>query len=706
VESSGLLIHPSRIGLDPLAGLVEALPMTARIQRLRLSTSEIRRAPRHRFRTLWIGIICTLIAILVPTRSATARQQLVPEVGGQWSPIYDWSGQITCPSTCTDKSDLSAGALLPIGLHRGKIVFWRESCDQCVTANRTTESWLFDPADPDDLIKIVHPPLPTDLFCGGFSWNKEGWLLVTGGVPTGTAGFAVWTYYFEPALLEQVVYDIHTGLRNVPGQSAWEHQAQGDLWSGRYYPSVCPLSRRPLAGSPAFAGGGHLVLGGSPNPYGPPAPVMPGCTAPSTHPGGNIGTDVWQHMAPSADHWDDRVLYPAGSTPPTPTSIPYDRRDIAGNLVNGNPNANPIAMLETYPRAFQLADLGGVSTLQQQIFVAFDVPTFSNTWSLNNPYGAAWVVKPAYGTQAWELQEAATGFERFYGNALLFHTPTNKNRIVVIGGAQNTSTATPPWNAPNWAMVSDVQEFIIPGGQGAAAGYWQLKSNGPSRTMANAVILPTGQVLILGGSTTVDSCDADPTIPIAYAPVIYDIGSSPTSPGSVVATMNESNKLGGLPVPRLYHSMAALLEDGRVLHAAGETYPVSAGFGPSGKTGEVFSPPYLFQGTRPTITSAPSDAGFWSTSTPTMQVMINHSFPIDRIVLLRLATVTHAFDIDQRYIELPFTIQSGSSGTHRATVTLPAEDLGPPGWYMMYAVQNDSAHGYRVPSIAWWIRFT
>jgi len=222
--------------------------------------------------------------------------------------------------------------------------------------------------------------------------------------------------------------------------------------------------------------------------------------------------------------------------------------------------------------------------------------------------------------------------------------------------------------------------------------------------MANSVILPTGQVLILGGGTIVGSCDAGAGNP-AYAPELYDIGSSPTSPGTLVATMNSSNTLPAGPVPRLYHSMAALLEDGRVLLAAGENYPASQGFGPSGKTGEIFSPPYLFQGTRPTIASAPSEATFWATGMTTMGVTVNHSFPVDRMVLLRPATVTHAFDVDQRYIELAFTIQAGSSGTHRATVTLPSEDLGPPGWYMMYAVQVN-AQGQRVPSIAWWIHFT
>jgi hypothetical protein len=79
---------------------------------------------------------------------------------------------------------------------------------------------------------------------------------------------------------------------------------------------------------------------------------------------------------------------------------------------------------------------------------------------------------------------------------------------------------------------------------------------------------------------------------------------------------------------------------------------------------------------------------------------------VDAIVLLRPAAITHAFNADQRYIELGW---SGSQWNTRHTIetfTMSglSDDLGPPGYYMLYVVEHD-APGHRSPSAATFLRF-
>lgn len=191
------------------------------------------------------------------------------------------------------------------------------------------------------------------------------------------------------------------------------------------------------------------------------------------------------------------------------------------------------------------------------------------------------------------------------------------------------------------------------------------------RTYHTLTLLPDGTVLATGGGTTTDAVDAS----VAVAPA--ELWSPATRTWSTLASLS---------VPRLYHSIAVLLPDGRVLVAGGGRF-----FGTPDPTdrlnAQLFSPPYLFRGTRPVISSAPSTATYGGT----IAVQTPDAARIGSVSLIKLASVTHAFNADQRFLQLSFT--SGGTGL---TVQAPSNaNLAPPGYYMLFIVDTSG-----IPSVA------
>jgi hypothetical protein len=138
---------------------------------------------------------------------------------------------------------------------------------------------------------------------------------------------------------------------------------------------------------------------------------------------------------------------------------------------------------------------------------------------------------------------------------------------------------------------------------------------------------------------------------------------------------------------RGYHSTALLLPDGRVM-SAGDDGPSDLG-GQSDQI-EVFSPPYLFRGQRPTITSAPDAVPYgasFGVGTPDDDVA--------SAVLVAPGATTHANDMHQRLVPLAKTRVDGG-----LRLTAPATpSIAPPGHYMLFLL--DAAG---VPSVSRFVR--
>ena len=194
------------------------------------------------------------------------------------------------------------------------------------------------------------------------------------------------------------------------------------------------------------------------------------------------------------------------------------------------------------------------------------------------------------------------------------------------------------------------------------------------RTFHNLTLLPDGTVLASGGMSTSDGVD------LTKAVLPAEIWDPTTETWRTVASLTTG---------REYHSTALLLPDGRVLMAGGGQLP---GRATNIYSGEIYSPPYLFKGARPTITSVPSIVNYGSSFT----VATPDAASIQKVALIRTPSVTHAFDENQRYIPLSFTTGSG-----QLTVQAPSNgNIAPPGYYMLFIL-----NGNGVPSVASFVRF-
>lgn len=195
---------------------------------------------------------------------------------------------------------------------------------------------------------------------------------------------------------------------------------------------------------------------------------------------------------------------------------------------------------------------------------------------------------------------------------------------------------------------------------------WTATGSMPgARRQNNLTILPDGRVLCTGGSASAGFSTDDGGKPA----VVWNPAT-----GTWTTWVTEQNYRG-------YHSCALLLPDGRVLSSGGDNYP----------NAQIFSPPYLFNGARPTISSGPSTGNYGQT----IFVGTPQATGITKVTLTRISSVTHAQNWDQRFLNLGFSQAGGG-----LNVTLPSSANNcPPGHYLLWIL-----NGSGVPSVGSWIR--
>jgi hypothetical protein len=249
------------------------------------------------------------------------------------------------------------------------------------------------------------------------------------------------------------------------------------------------------------------------------------------------------------------------------------------------------------------------------------------------------------GTGSWQFVAARQVASRDYGSAVMYQP----GKIIYIGGGAPTATAE-----------------IIDLNQASPSWRYTNPMHTPRRQM-NATILADGKILATGGS--------------------YGSGfSDETKPVLTAEMWNPDNEtwttLAAEQVTRVYHSTAILLPDARVLEAGG-----GAGSGNTDQTSaEIFSPPYLYasDGTlapRPVLSGAPATVAHGQQIT----VNVSSALAIAKVTLIRLGSVTHAFNVGQRIAFPTFT-----TGTGTVTLTIPSSPTAvPSGPYMLFVLDSN-----------------
>ena len=324
---------------------------------------------------------------------------------------------------------------------------------------------------------------------------------------------------------------------------------------------------------------------------------------------------------------------------PTVTTLPNGDVLVVSGDINANTNVDAL------PQVFQFS----TKTWRNLTTAQLSQPLYPNM--LVAPNGKVFNAGPSRqsrylntaGTGSWS-NVAVTNFggSRDYGPAVLY----SPGKVAVIGGS-NPPTAT--------SEIIDLN---------AATPAWKFTGSMHfPRRQHNAVILPDGKVFVVGGSSAGG----------------FDTSTSPVLPTEMWdPATGQFTVMASIAVYRGYHSTALLLADGRVLSAGGNV---------GGPNAQLFSPPYLFAGARPSIASAPVSAGYGQT----VFIGTPDAASITKVTLLREASVTHTNSMSQSFQSLSFT--TTSTGLN---VTMPANaNIAPPGYYMLFIL-----NGSGVPSVA------
>ncbi|XP_010416451.1 PREDICTED: aldehyde oxidase GLOX-like isoform X2 [Camelina sativa] len=287
------------------------------------------------------------------------------------------------------------------------------------------------------------------------------------------------------------------------------------------------------------------------------------------------------------------------------------------------------------------------------------------------------------------------------GNLFIFAN----NRAILLNYATNTVVKTYPeipggdprsYPSTGSAVLLPIKNLVLE--VLVCGGAPKVEKMPRARVMGDMTLLPDGHVLLINGGSSGTAAWELGREPVFNPDIYY--------PDRPVGSRFEPQNANA--IPRMYHSTATLLRDGRVIVGGSNPhayYNFTGVLFPTELSLEAFSPSYLeskYSSLRPVIMD------------PMPQTTINYGqilrlrFTVQgrmktpvKVTMVYPSFNTHSFSMSQRLLVLDHVLflRIGLSRIYEVSVRTPSSvNLAPPGYYMVFVVNQN------IPSEGVWVR--
>jgi hypothetical protein len=386
---------------------------------------------------------------------------------------------------------------------------------------------------------------------------------------------------------------------------------------------------------------------------------------------------------PFTETWTQQPNMAHGRWYPTQTLLPDGRTIISGGLSDVPPGGVMNKTLEVFNPP---STPGGQGTVDEEATADRNFGLYPRMFTLGSS-GNVLLAGPQ-ANHVWTLDTTNftwrggpnMAYTRQYGNAVRRPGgPAGSDTFTELGGYDTA----PPAGGGSFHPATETTETMD---ADAKTPSWMPDAPfNVARANENTVLLPDGTMVTVGGGSGYDANGGGGYVTYADGRArqveLYDPATN-------------SWRLGpAQQEDRAYHSTAVLLPDGRIFSGGDDLHPLEPDGGPSQTDkAEIYSPPYLFKGSRPAIDAAPQ-AVHWGDAFG----IASTSPDIEQAVLMAPGATTHAFDTNQRYVKLHVIDKIAGQGLD--VVAPPSSRVAPPGYYMLFLIDGNG-----VPSVASWVK--